>query len=52
MHDVSVGADRNPTSLHRYMDDSKIIERGTHNELMTKKGKYAELWNLQAQAFL
>ena len=39
-------------SLHRYMDDSKILECGTHNELMAKGGKYAELWNLQAQAFL
>jgi hypothetical protein len=36
----------------RYMDDSKILECGTHNELMAEGGKYAELWNLQAQAFL
>ena len=38
--------------LHRYMKDSNILESGTHSELMAKGGKYAELWNLQAQAFL
>jgi len=38
--------------LYRYMDDSTVLECGTHNELMAKGGKYAELWNLQAQAFL
>ena len=36
----------------RYMNDSTVLECGTHNELMGIGGKYAELWNLQAQAFL
>ena len=40
------------TLLHRYMNDSKVLECGTHDQLMVKGGKYAELWNLQAQAFL
>ena len=29
------------------MDHGKIVERGTHDELMAKDGKYAELWNMQ-----
>ena len=36
----------------RYMNDSKILESGTHDQLMARGGKYADLWNLQAQAFL
>ena len=38
--------------LSRYMNDSRVLECGTHSELMAKGGKYAELWNLQVQAFL
>lgn len=34
------------------MNDSVILETGTHDELIKQGGKYAELWNLQAQAFL
>ncbi|MEK9160866.1 MAG: ABC transporter ATP-binding protein [Patescibacteria group bacterium] len=30
----------------------KIIEDGTHDELITKKGVYADLWNHQAGGFL
>jgi ABC-type transport system involved in Fe-S cluster assembly fused permease/ATPase subunit len=30
------------------MDKGEIVERGTHNELVTKKGKYAELWSRQS----
>ena len=26
-------------------DNGKIIERGTHDELLTAKGKYASMWN-------
>jgi ABC-type multidrug transport system fused ATPase/permease subunit len=36
----------------RYMNESTVLECGTHNELMARGEKYAELWNLQAQAFL
>jgi len=35
-----------------YMDDSVIVEEGTHNELLESQGEYARIWNLQAQAFL
>ena len=36
----------------RYMDDSKIVEAGTHEELLRRDGEYARIWMLQAQAFL
>ena len=39
-------------ALSRCMEDSTVLEWGTHEELMAKGGMYAELWNLQAQAFL
>ena len=29
------------------MSDGKIIERGTHDELLTQNGEYFRLWNLQ-----
>ncbi|KAJ7171705.1 P-loop containing nucleoside triphosphate hydrolase protein [Mycena crocata] len=35
-----------------YMDDSVILEKGTHNELIKQGGGYAKIWMLQAQAFL
>ncbi|KAG1874098.1 P-loop containing nucleoside triphosphate hydrolase protein [Suillus tomentosus] len=34
-----------------YMDQS-VEEQGTHDELMTKGGEYARIWNLQAKPFL
>ncbi|KAF9784896.1 P-loop containing nucleoside triphosphate hydrolase protein [Thelephora terrestris] len=47
-----IGQLTKPADLILYMDDSKVLESGTHIELMAEGGKYAELWNLQAQAFL
>ncbi|EJF56134.1 HlyB/MsbA family ABC transporter [Dichomitus squalens LYAD-421 SS1] len=35
-----------------YMDETGIVESGTHDELLGKKGEYARLWTLQAQAFI
>ncbi|KAI0757800.1 P-loop containing nucleoside triphosphate hydrolase protein [Daedaleopsis nitida] len=35
-----------------YMNDSAIVEAGTHEELMKRQGEYARIWMLQAQAFL
>ena len=34
------------------MDETGIVESGTHDELVGRKGEYARLWKLQAQAFL
>ena len=33
------------------MDHGKIVERGTHDELMAKNGRYADLWNMQQGIF-
>ena len=33
------------------MDHGKIVERGSHEELMAKDGRYAELWNMQQGIF-
>ncbi|KAI0656859.1 P-loop containing nucleoside triphosphate hydrolase protein [Cubamyces menziesii] len=35
-----------------YMNDSVIVESGTHEALLKRQGEYARLWMLQAQAFL
>jgi ATP-binding cassette, subfamily B, bacterial len=34
------------------LHDGKIIEHGTHDELMTQAGRYSELFSLQAAAYL
>ncbi|OJT07931.1 Lipid A export ATP-binding/permease protein MsbA [Trametes pubescens] len=35
-----------------YMNDSAVVEAGTHEELLKQDGGYANIWKLQAQAFL
>jgi ABC-type transport system involved in Fe-S cluster assembly fused permease/ATPase subunit len=34
------------------MDHGQIVERGTHEELLDHKGKYAEMWQMQERAAL
>jgi ABC-type multidrug transport system fused ATPase/permease subunit len=33
------------------MKDGRLAEQGTHAELITRKGEYFNLYNVQAQAF-
>lgn len=34
-----------------FMEKVKIVEQGTHGELLAKNGKYSEMYNLQAQYY-
>ncbi len=34
------------------LNDGKIVEQGTHKQLLAKKGEYAKLWSRQSGAFL
>ena len=34
------------------MKDGKVVEQGTHNELIAQGGEYFALYNVQTQAFL
>ena len=35
-----------------YLDSGRICEEGTHNELIQKNGKYAELFSIQAEKYI
>jgi ATP-binding cassette subfamily B protein len=34
------------------LDKGVIVEQGTHNSLLRKKGKYYHLWQMQSGGFL
>ena len=34
------------------MDEGKIVEKGTHRELISKDGEYSKLWNFQKGGFI
>jgi ABC-type multidrug transport system fused ATPase/permease subunit len=34
------------------LDNGKIIEQGSHSQLLKKKGHYAKLWSHQSGGFL
>ena len=41
-----------PGFILRFMRDSRIMEIGTHDELIAQDGAYAHMWKLQAEAFI
>jgi ABC-type multidrug transport system fused ATPase/permease subunit len=34
------------------LDKGRVIESGTHNSLLRKKGLYSKLWKMQSGGFL
>ena len=34
-----------------FMENGRIIEHGTHNELMKQRGRYFEMFTIQASAY-
>ena len=34
------------------VDAGKIIEQGTHTQLLRKRGEYARLWKMQSGGFI
>lgn len=33
-------------------DQGRIVERGSHEELLDRQGQYAEMWNAQAKYYV
>ena len=46
-HRLSTAADADEILV---LENGKITERGTHDQLLTLQGKYAEMWNKQKTA--
>jgi ATP-binding cassette, subfamily B, bacterial len=40
-----------PTDLIVVLDGARLVEVGTHDELMTRRGRYPELYSIQAAAY-
>jgi ABC-type multidrug transport system fused ATPase/permease subunit len=34
------------------IESGKILEKGSHNELLLKNGEYAKLWDIQSGGFI
>ncbi|KAH7106107.1 P-loop containing nucleoside triphosphate hydrolase protein [Auriculariales sp. MPI-PUGE-AT-0066] len=39
-------------NLVLFLKNGKVVERGTHDELLAQNGAYAHVWKLQAEAFV
>jgi ABC-type multidrug transport system fused ATPase/permease subunit len=35
-----------------YMEDGRILEQGSHAELLALEGKYAKMWRQQSSGFV
>ena len=34
------------------MENGKVIEKGTHDQLLALNGKYADMWHMQAEKYV